>query len=320
MKVVQRDIAAKQPPAGTGVIDVIADGLSLALARPLLLLVPMLLDLYYWLGWRISVQALTTPIRRWVLDQDASNGVELASQLQQAGRSDASWLFSLLVPSLLSNINRSDVYTVGSRPDLTPGQWWIDILFLIAALLGSALLLMIYAVPLADAALNRSRPLSAVVKAIGTAWLRFLGLVVVSMGIVALLFGPLAVGWVALRIVGVNATPLFSFAAVVLGLVAFLVLWVFAPDAIVVSEIGPLKAIHYSFTVVRAYFWQTIWFTAASLLITVGLGEIWRQIAGTAPGLLIGVIANAFFATGLAMASMLFYASRIQSLKPELTR
>ncbi|MCC6793346.1 MAG: hypothetical protein IT336_16805, partial [Thermomicrobiales bacterium] len=87
-----------------------------------------------------------------------------------------------------------------------------------------------------------------------------------------------------------------------------------------VSEVGPIKAIYNGYAVVRAYFWPTVGLVGAWLLIVVGLGEVWLEIADSPPGLLIGVIANAFFASGLAMASMLFYAHRINTLKPERTR
>jgi hypothetical protein len=44
------------------------------------------------------------------------------------------------------------------------------------------------------------------------------------------------------------------------------------------------------------------------------------KIADSAPGLLIAVIANAFFAGGLAMAGMMFYEGRIRTLAPVLSR
>lgn len=315
----QRDIAAKQPPVTPGVIDSIADGLTLALARPLLLLVPMLLDLYYWAGWRVTVEALTSPIRRWLLDLDTTESADLAGRLETAGRSDIMSLLSVLVPSLLSGVDRDAIYSLGSRRVFVPDAWWLDVLLLGAIALGATLLMMIYSVPLADAALDRSRKLGAVLRAIGWAWIRFVGLLAVAAGILLLLLGPVLVASVVLLVVGVDASPLIGLAMLAIGLFAYLIL-VMAWDAIVVSEVGPLKAIYNGYAVVRAHFWPAVGLVGAWLLIVVGLGEVWLEIAGSAPGLLIGVIANAFFASGLAMASMLFYASRIRTLKPERTR
>jgi len=69
-----------------------------------------------------------------------------------------------------------------------------------------------------------------------------------------------------------------------------------------------------SVNVVRRNLWQTLALTAASMTITYGLGEIWDQLAGSPPGLLTAVIANAFFAGGLAMAGMIFFNNRLRLL------
>lgn len=314
----QRDVAAKRPPAKPGVIDAIADGLSIALVRPWLLIVPVLLDLYYWVGWRLSVRALTDPIQRWLIDVDSSESAELASRVETAGRSDLLALLSLFAPSLLSGVERSTYYTIRSRPELVPDAWLLDVLLIGAVLGGAMLLMMIYSVPLADAALDRSRSVRALVQAIGWASLRFAGLLAIATGVLLLLLGPVLVATAVLLIVGINASPLIALASMIIGIFAFLIL-VMAWDAIVVSEVGPLKAVQHGYAIVRAYFWPTIGLVGAWLLMVIGLAEVWLEIADSAPGLLIAVVANAFFASGLAMASMLFYSQRIQTLTPGRT-
>lgn len=315
----QRDVTAKQPPAPPGVIDFIADGLSLALARPLLLLIPMLLDLYYWVGWRVSISSLTGPIQRWLLDMDTTESADMANRLETVGRSDIMSILSLFVPSLLGGVGRDGIYNLGARPSFAPGAWWFDLLLIAAVFLGATLLMMVYSMPLADAALERSRSFGALARSVVHAWMRFVGLLVVAGGVLLLLLGPVLVAAAVLLIVGVNAQPLIALASLVFGIFAYLIL-VMAWDAIAVDEIGPLNAIRNGYRIVRAQFWPTVGLVGAWLLIVVGLSQVWLEIADSAPGLLIAVIANSFFASGLAMASMLFYAHRIQSLKPERTR
>jgi hypothetical protein len=225
-------------------------------------------------------------------------------------------MLSLLVPSLLSDIERTRLYGGADRPDVVPSSWFLGLIILAAAFAGSAFLLMLYSVPLADTALNRRRSAQARARAIAIASVRLLGFVAVLAGAVLLLLGPLLVGGLALHIVGVNATPLLASIALMLGIVAYLMLW-FVPDAIVVSQVGPLRAIYLSIAVVRRYFWQTLGLASASMLISLGLGEIWRQLVDTAPGLLVAVIANAFIASSLALASILFYTNRIRLIRPE---
>ena len=311
----QRDLAASKKIEIPGVIETIADGLSIALARPLLLILPMLLDLYYWLGPKILIESLTTPIRNWVADSDASGSSEVIEQLEKIGRSDISWLLSLFVPSFLSELPRSEVYALQARNVLKPDMWWLDIPLLLIMVLGAGLLAMIFAVPVSNAAVPRSRTPGSVVSAIGVAWLRFLALLLLLIGISCLILGPLAIVTAVLLLIGLDATPLLTLSSVLFIMFGFIVLW-FAPDAIVVNEVGPVKAIKYSFSIIRNYFWQSIGLASASLLITIGLGELWQLMADTPPGLLLGVIANAYFATGLAIASMSFFANRIQILVP----
>jgi hypothetical protein len=156
-------------------------------------------------------------------------------------------------------------------------------------------------------------------RSIAWAWLRFAGLIAVASGVLLLLLGPVLVVATILIVIGVNPGPLLGLASLSVGIFAYLIL-VMAWDAIVVSEVGPIRAIYNGYAVVRANFWPTVGLVGAWLLIVIGLGQVWLEMAGTAPGLLIGVIANAFFASGLAMASMLFYAHRMHTLKPAQAR
>ena len=315
----QRDLAANESERQPGVIDSIADGLTLAVARPLLLILPMLLDLYLWAGWRVTFQSLTAPIRSLVIRQDPQGGAEIASRLESLGRSDATQLLAVFTPSLLAGAKRADIYVVHDRPGFAPGYWGVSVLMLLGLMLAAVAIMMIFSVPLADAAVNRTRSVRATLVAIGRGTLRALGLLLLTIGIAMLLIGPVLIGWLALLIVGIDVLLLVGLVLVAASLAGFIVWW-FALKAIVVSDVGPLKALYYSVAVVRAYFWQTLGFTAAWLLITLGLGELWLRIADTAPGLLIGIVANAFFAGGLAMAGMMFYESRIRTLAPRLSR
>jgi len=311
----QRDVAASKKIEIPGVIETIAHGLSIALARPLLLILPMLIDLYYWVGPKILIESLTAPISTWVSESDASGSSDVIEQLDKIGRSDITWMLSLFVPSFLSEIPRSDLYEIQARAVLKPEMWWLDIPLLLLMVLGAGLLAMIFAVPISNAAVPRSRPPRNVVSAVGIAWLRFLALLVLLIGISCLILGPLAIVTAILLLIGLNVTPLLTLTLVLFIMFGFIVLW-FAPDAIVVNEVGPVKAIKYSISMIRNYFWQSIGLASASLLITIGLGELWQLMADTPPGLLFGVIANAYFATGLAIASMSFFANRIQILVP----
>jgi hypothetical protein len=298
-----------------GVIDAIADGLSVVIERPFLMVIPMLLDLYYWLGWKLTVDAVTNPLQRWVSDQNVSNSQQTVERLASIGRSDVLWSLSIFVPALLADTKRSDVYTVHARPVISPPAW-LDAALLPLIVVASLTLAMVYMVPLADCIAHRRRSVAGLARAVATGSLRFVAVIGLVIAILTLVAAPVLVGSIVLYAAGIDPTVLLAltFPFAVLG--AALVCW-FVPEAIVVSEVSPLRAISNSVAVVRGYFWQTLGLVVATFIISAGLGSIFERVAYTAPGLLIGVVGNAFVGTGLAMASMGFYASRIDSLKPE---
>jgi hypothetical protein len=144
-------------------------------------------------------------------------------------------------------------------------------------------------------------------------WLRFLGLLALIVGLFLLVLGPLAVLWGISEVIGFGLGPLLIPIMVLAGLTMIVFLY-FAPEAIVVAEVGPFRAMYYSVNVVRRNFGQTLGFIAASMIISYGLAEIWQRLANTPPGLMTAVIANAFFAGGLAIAGILFFNNRLRQL------
>jgi hypothetical protein len=309
----QRNNVATPTEKHPRVIESLADGLSLALARPWLLLVPMLLDLYYWLGWKVSAASLASPIGEWILRQDQAESADVSKGIISLGRADATQLAAALTPSLLAGTPGDNVYSFIERTRLTPDHWAIATLLIAGFLIGACLLHMVFVVPLADAAIDRNRTPRATTSAIVRAWWRSIGLHLTVVGIGALLLGPAMIASLAMIVVGIDPTPLLGIATIGFSAAGFLVWW-FALKAIAVNEVGPFRALKYGFMVVRHRLWPVIGFVAAWLLISLGLGQLWLKIAISAPGLLVGVIANAFFAAGVTMAGLIFYRRSIDSI------
>lgn len=305
----------KQRPAVPGVIDTIAAGLSVALAQPLLMAVPLLLDLYYWLGWQLYPTGMTEPLKRWVLESGSPDSASVAETLDQLGRSDLTKLVSLVVPSLLASTRRSDIFAPTQRPTIALEHWSVAVLALIATIVVMGGLYMLYLVTLSNAALNRNRSMRATARAAVVAWQRFLGLMVLLFALYLLVLGPPAFLWAVLSALGVGIGALLLPMIIVAG-ITLTVLFIFSPEAIAVAEVGPIRAMYLSFHVVRRYFWQTLGLLVASLVITTGLGQLWERLASTPPGLLAAVIANAFFAGGLTMAGIIFFNDRVRWLQP----
>jgi hypothetical protein len=315
----QTRAVTKQPPAVPGVIDTIADGLTLALAYPLVMTLPVLLDAYFWLGWRLTPTRLTAPIAHWIAENNGKDVQSTIDALDQLGRSDMTTLTTITVPplpavpALLPGIDRRSLYELWSRPAPDLRHWWIVCLILVALIPLWAGLSAAYYVPLADIAVGRNRPLRRLPGAVARAWIRFLGLMALVFGLFALVLGPLAVLWGLSEVAGFGLGTLLLPVMVLAG-IALVVFLVFTPEAIVVADVGPFRAMYYSVNVVRRSLWQTLGLVTATLIISLGLGEIWQRLADNPPGLLTAVIANAFFAGGITMAGMIFFNNRLRLL------
>jgi hypothetical protein len=286
-------------PALPGVVETIANGLSLVLVYPALVAVPLLADALVWTGWRVSPAALAAKSRA-AADLFESLGLE----------HDLLRLGVLFVPSLLTWIDRERLFTIGNGGALALDAWWSVALALVAILLVGALIHAAFRVPLAYVVRRQSLGPVTVGRSVVLAWLRLLGLATLALGIGVLLVFPLAVAGALLYLVGVNVTPLLGAAIVLPAAVAIVYLY-FAPDAIAVSEVGPFRACYLSFNVVRRNFWPVLGLIGSIALISTGLPVLWLSQADHPIGLLIGVFCNALVSTGLVLASMQFYADRV---------
>jgi hypothetical protein len=101
-------------------------------------------------------------------------------------------------------------------------------------------------------------------------------------------------------------------------LLLILLFWIniylsFANEAIVISGIGPLRALHASFNIVRRNFWSTLGFRALTYIITIGSGVIWLNLAQSSiVGLIVASVGSAYLGSGLLAARMAFYRERLR--------
>jgi hypothetical protein len=145
--------------------------------------------------------------------------------------------------------------------------------------------------------------------------LRTLGLVAALLGVAALLDLPV--------VLLVAFTALVSPPVAILGallLVAALVFAAlhlfFAIDAIFVSNVGPLAAIQRSVGLVRRYLWSSLALIGLTWLILTGMARVWDLLGSTlqAPyGVALGIFGNAYIASGLIAAGMIFYSERAET-------
>ncbi len=142
-----------------------------------------------------------------------------------------------------------------------------------------------------------------------------LGLVGVVLGIALLLGLPvlLLIGFTAL----VSPPVAVLGAALVGGGVLFASVHLFfAIDAIFVSQAGPLAAIQRSVVLVRRHLRPSVALIVLTWLILAGMARVWDILASSLQspyGVVLGIFGNAYIASGLIAAGMIFYIQHTES-------
>jgi len=304
----QRQVATKQTPQAPGVMSTIADGFSMALWRPLIVIVPLLLDLYYSIGWKIEIGSFAVSLQRWAtdlgVDRTDVNMLRIARISQWDITTAPSFFF---VPSLLSGANPAQLYEFRTRQTYSTLHWGIDVVFIIGVFLLSMISAAIFLGVLGDKALDRDPSIRERIAETGRICLRLTGVSLLAIGAIAIVSGLV----LAERIrAGQDIGPVFT-AALIVQFFISLGLW-FAPDAIVMAKAGVWEAMKLSLLTFRRHFWASMGFVSASVLFNQAMHDLFLHIASNAPGLIIGVVLYAIFSSGLALASFWFFSSRNQ--------
>jgi hypothetical protein len=330
-------VALGQPSPLSGALETIAAGLSLAIARPYLIIVPLLVDLATWLGVQVSAMSLIEPLRETMRDQGGRSGPEAAEQLAVIGeRFRVNDVAAILTPSIFAGLPRDSLLNAlvsvlaspvsdgvdrrhigGTLTDgmfelWVPGEWW-TVLGVMAALFAVAtILIVLFRVPIARAVRKSGDQRSLLADTL-LAWLRLIGVLGLAAVAAALVIGPFIIGSAVLLLLGLDVVGLLVVALVLFGGLASIYL-LFVLDALFLERLGPIAAIERSASIVRANFGSTCRFALASLVLATGALQVWSQITHLAPGVVIAILGNALLGTGLSIASMMFFQDRAAAL------
>ena len=297
-----------------GVVDTIGMGYETLLARPQLIIPPVLLDLYLWLGVHLTSEPLMVRAGRWLRDH-GSVGREVAAVVEDAGPRNlpelaALWLPTIRMPSFVASLPSDTVYRLGSwRPEVTLPWWGIIIaavvFLLIGLVVGSEYLLAIAATTTGREASPLRRPIGETLRgalALG-AWLLVVGAVAL------LVTWPILAGLIASSAVGAGASiwlMLMLFIPISWGFVCFF----FSVQALFVDRNGPFAALRTSYQVVRNDFWRSMGVICAYFLVILGFPQVWRLLISEPVGFVIAIVGHAIIGTGMIAATMVFYRDR----------
>ena len=307
----QRPVQEKSD-ARPRVVDVIAEGLSLIVTRPWLMLVPILLDVVIWLGVKIEPSALINELIDLVEDSTIADTEDVISTMQDLGDSNMTQLAALFVPSMLSGGGDADIYQLFDQRIWTPGAGAV-VLVGFGLVFIASLLAMVYTVPIANAIIGRKLSIGGNVALIVRAWTRMIAFIVLCVGALMAIIVPTAI----MSVIFAPLLPLVT-SILMIGAIAALLFFYFVFDAIVIADVGPIKAVRMSVEIVRRNMRAVLGLVLASLLLTTGIPEIVSGMLGSLPGLVLAVLLQAVIATGATAASMFFFVDRLRQWQPGL--
>jgi hypothetical protein len=306
----RNDVVVEQTP---GVIETVGTAFVLLNKRPYLLIPPVLLDLFLWLGARLSLKPLTDTLVGWV---QGSSSVDTATidQLHSLGKSfNLFELLAISMPTFVTQIG-ADAIAGASHTTIDWLQWWALLpvgfgLVLIGLAIGMAYLTLLGYLVRGEG-VTIAPYSAAMIKNV----LRTYAYYLLLLGLALLILFPLVLLSGAMLIFGISIVPIVTLVLAFAAMWAYVLLY-FAQDAIVMSQAGPARAIYLSYNVVRSNFWPCIGLIVVSLLLQIGTPLALVAFTHTTFGVPLAFILHAYILTGVAVAALLFYRDRAHKLR-----
>lgn len=308
------------------VIDSLSAGYRLLARRLELILIPVLLDLLLWLMPRMSVAPLFDRVAQFYAE--AANMSELPDEMA-AAMQDAATVFSTVGANL--NLFNLLLWGGGSLLHLPSLLYQVEPprmaepqeLDLLSSACGLGALLIVAGIAIGVlymTLLARRLPIGAAAKS--WSWgewpglilrhsLQILAFLLLLVLAVLALFVPMSIGG---TLVGLVAPGLVTLLAFVFGgmLLVLLFYLYFVPAGLILDDLRLSRAVVQSFRLVRANFWATVGLFLLSELISVGFGIILGRLVAYQPlGTLTAIVVHAFIGSGLALAFLIFYRTRV---------
>ncbi len=314
-----KDGQSESKPAG--IIDSLGIGFSLVARRPVLLLIPILLDLFLWLGPPLSISPIASDLAEQVESVLVSAELEGADPIYENFERNVEEIFQsynvfsalstwpLGVPSLQAGREVSSS-SLGTREAInihhsTQFLAWLFALALMGLLLGSA-----YLDPLARLARDRRMALRGLFGRVWIKWLRILGLL---LGVLASGFLVSIPFFLVLQLMLILIPPvatLILFAGIGLGVWLLFHLF-FSVHGILADELSVRQAALQSVVLVRFHRFSTVGLLIVANVINLGVLNLCAAPPTDSWIRLAGIVGNAFVATGLAAATFVFYSERV---------
>jgi hypothetical protein len=304
-----------------GVIDSIGAGFALVHRWPFLLVLPILVDAFLWLVPRVSPR----PVLERLVDQfgaltegggalGESEAVreQVVQNFETLGGANLLGLLGWQVPTFLHPLS---LYRYSQAELFAVSGWGQGALGVLALALASVLLACLYLGPIAQGALGHPLRPGLFLAQTPRLWRRLTAYLALVIGLVLVTVPVVGLGWVLFQTLHPFLGGLFLAFALSGGVVASVYLFLAKP-AIFLEGLGAVAALKRSVTLTYRHFWSVLGLFLLFNLISLGLGLLLASLAALPWGLLLAMMGNAYLATGLSAAVMVYYLHRT-GLSPE---
>jgi hypothetical protein len=309
-----------------GIIEALSAGLDAVLRHPWLLLIPVVLDLFLWLGPRLQAPQLfreVEPTLRQMTTQMTTSEARYAVQELSKAVDQFFTQFNLFawlsvtligVPVVNGGIDATLKLVTGSQPLMWQVNGFNGYLAMFVLLTSMGLLVAaLYWTLLGDFVRGDLFHWQRWLRRSLSLWKKLLILMIVVISLIFMSIFPLSMMMFMLGVFSAGLASLIPLLAVAVAAWIILVC-VFTPHGLVLHHMSLSRAINTSNLIVRANFGPTAGLVVIAMAVSVGMGLIWEWLAADSWLRLIAIAGSAIVSTGLIVASLLFYRNRVTIL------
>ncbi len=322
----------EEPRQPLGILACLATGFEIVARHPLTLSAPLLLDLFLWLGPRLSLTPLFRAVERffrgalWTESVAASPDAQQATLLLTQAFNTLTMRFNLFsaltpapllgVPSLMAS-RLTVERPMGARPEMAVGS------VLVAMFLGVVLpvlgvgLAALYLRAVGRCVIDETEVPFDKPQTFAALWGRLLVFALIVITTVATMS---MIGLSFAALIGLLSTGLaFFVVTMLLSLLTFTVFhMIFAIPGMVQLRRSPFHAIQESILLTRGDFFNVTFLILLILVISRGFTVVWTLPDPATWNNLIGIAGHAFVSTALTATLFVFYQDRLNFLpKPQ---
>lgn len=298
------------------IIQAIKSGFNTIANKPYLMIPPILLDLFLWLGPAWRVDSFFKPIVESFSNLSAINGAEYSELVEDF---QSIWMefftnldlarslrtFPIGVPSLIaleqpfqSPLGKPIVFNLESGLAVI-GLWAI---FLILGFFLGSMYFNNISMQIVDIHNEKDRNIKSLLRA-------YFQIILMPVMILILL---LVISIPALLIMSVLSLLSPAISQFFLIMIVFLIMWIilpliFTPHGIFLYKQNLISAMMTSFSVVKTSMSQTTWFILAAFLLNEGLNYLWTSPSPDNWFLIIGIFGHAFVVSAVIAASFYYF-------------